>query len=94
MKAVLSKVVGGPETLVIEDIPAPELRPGWARVKVKAVVSGLKHEAANKVRVIDLAADWAPTAENLAEWAASDALPAGSFVFVPGTPIELKTIVE
>ncbi len=37
MKAVLSKVVGGPETLVIEDIPAPELRPGWARVKVKAV---------------------------------------------------------
>jgi NADPH2:quinone reductase len=37
MKAVLSKVVGGPGTLVIEDIPAPELRPGWARVKVKAV---------------------------------------------------------
>ena len=24
MKAVLSKVVGGPETLVVEDIPAPE----------------------------------------------------------------------
>lgn len=64
------------------------------RVKVKAVVSGLKHEAANKVRVIDLAADWAPTTEDIAEWVASDALPAGSFVFVPGTPIELKTIVE
>ena len=37
MKAVLSKVVGGPETLVIEDIDAPALRPGGARVQVKAV---------------------------------------------------------
>ncbi len=37
MKAVLSKVVGGPETLVLEDIPAPELRPGGALVQVKAV---------------------------------------------------------
>ena len=30
MKAVLSKVVGGPETLVVEDIPAPEAKPGHA----------------------------------------------------------------
>jgi NADPH2:quinone reductase len=37
MKAVLSKVVGGPETLVVEDIPAPEAKPGHAVVAVKAV---------------------------------------------------------
>ena len=37
MKAVLSTVVGGPETLVVEDIPAPEAKPGHAVVAVKAV---------------------------------------------------------
>ncbi|HEY9234825.1 MAG TPA: alcohol dehydrogenase catalytic domain-containing protein, partial [Phenylobacterium sp.] len=37
MKAVLSKVVGGPETLVVEDIPAPQVKPGYAVVSVKAV---------------------------------------------------------
>ncbi|ODT59250.1 MAG: NADPH:quinone oxidoreductase [Phenylobacterium sp. SCN 69-14] len=37
MKAVLSKVVGGPETLVVEDIPAPEAKPGHAVISVKAV---------------------------------------------------------
>jgi NADPH2:quinone reductase len=37
MKAVLSKVVGGPETLVVEDIPAPEVKPGYAVISVKAV---------------------------------------------------------
>ncbi len=37
MKAVLSKVTGGPETLVYEDIPAPEVRPGCAVISVKAV---------------------------------------------------------
>ena len=37
MKAVLSKVVGGPETLVVEDIPAPEAKPGYAVISVKAV---------------------------------------------------------
>ena len=37
MKAVLSKVVGGPETLVVEDIPAPETKPGHAVISVKAV---------------------------------------------------------
>jgi NADPH2:quinone reductase len=36
MKAVLSKVVGGPETLVIEELPSPEAKPGHAVVSVKA----------------------------------------------------------
>ena len=37
MKAVLSKVVGGPESLVVEDVPAPEAKPGYAVISVKAV---------------------------------------------------------
>ena len=37
MKAILSKVTGGPETLVYEDTPSPELKPGCAIVSVKAV---------------------------------------------------------
>ncbi|HEX5378660.1 MAG TPA: NADPH:quinone oxidoreductase family protein [Phenylobacterium sp.] len=37
MKAVLSKVTGGPETLVYEDIPSPEVKPGTALISVKAV---------------------------------------------------------
>ena len=36
MKAVLSKAVGGPETLVLEDVPSPTAKPGWAVVSVKA----------------------------------------------------------
>src|SRR5665213_210115 len=36
MKAVLSKAVGGPETLVLEELPAPTAKPGWAVVSVKA----------------------------------------------------------
>jgi NADPH2:quinone reductase len=36
MKAVLSKVTGGPESLVVEDIPAPEVKPGTALIDVKA----------------------------------------------------------
>jgi NADPH2:quinone reductase len=36
MKALLSKVVGGPETLVLEDLPSPEAKPGFAVVDVKA----------------------------------------------------------
>jgi len=36
MKAVLSKAVGGPETLVLEDLPSPTAKPGWAVVSVKA----------------------------------------------------------
>ena len=37
MKALLSKSVGGPETLVLEDVPSPKARPGWAVVSIKAV---------------------------------------------------------
>jgi NADPH2:quinone reductase len=37
MKALLSKAVGGPETLVLEDVPSPKARPGFAVVEVKAV---------------------------------------------------------
>jgi NADPH2:quinone reductase len=37
MKALLSKDVGGPDTLVLEDVPAPEAKPGFAVVEVKAI---------------------------------------------------------
>ena len=37
MKALLSKAVGGPDTLVLEDVPSPEAKPGHAVVSVKAV---------------------------------------------------------
>ena len=37
MRAVLSKAVGGPDTLVLEEVPTPEPGPGQARVAVKAV---------------------------------------------------------
>ena len=37
MKALLSKAVGGPDTLVLEDVPSPEAKPGFAVVSVKAV---------------------------------------------------------
>lgn len=37
MKALLSKVTGGPETLVLEDVPSPEPKAGQAVVSVKAV---------------------------------------------------------
>ena len=37
MKALLSKAVGGPDTLVLDDMPSPEAKPGWAVVSVKAV---------------------------------------------------------
>ncbi|WP_394763913.1 NADPH:quinone oxidoreductase family protein [Phenylobacterium sp.] len=37
MKALLSKVVGGPESLVLEDVPAPEATPGHAVISVKAI---------------------------------------------------------
>src|SRR5438128_2031015 len=36
MKALLSKQVGGPETLVLEDVPSPKARPGGAVISVKA----------------------------------------------------------
>lgn len=37
MKALLSKTVGGPETLVLEEIPKPEVKPAAAVIQVKAV---------------------------------------------------------
>jgi NADPH2:quinone reductase len=37
MKALLSKVVGGPETLVLEDVPNPSPAPGAVVIGVKAV---------------------------------------------------------
>ena len=37
MKALLSKAVGGPETLVLDEMPSPEAKPGQAVVSVKAV---------------------------------------------------------
>jgi NADPH2:quinone reductase len=37
MKALLSKAVGGPETLVLDELPSPEAKPGFAVVSVKAV---------------------------------------------------------
>jgi NADPH2:quinone reductase len=36
MKALLSTAVGGPATLVVQDLPSPEAGPGWAVVSVKA----------------------------------------------------------
>ncbi len=36
MKALLSKAVGGPETLVLEDVPSPTPGPGQAVIQVKA----------------------------------------------------------
>jgi NADPH2:quinone reductase len=37
MKALLSKSVGGPETLVLEDVPSPKPKPGFAVVSIKAI---------------------------------------------------------
>ncbi|MCZ4093098.1 NADPH:quinone oxidoreductase family protein [Sinorhizobium psoraleae] len=37
MKALLSKAIGGPQTLVLEDVPNPKAAPGLAVVEVKAV---------------------------------------------------------
>ena len=36
MKALLSKQAGGPETLVLEDIPEPLAGPGQVRIAVRA----------------------------------------------------------
>jgi NADPH2:quinone reductase len=36
MKALLSKVVGGPDSLVLEDVPSPEPKAGQAVVSIKA----------------------------------------------------------
>ncbi len=36
MRAMLSTEVGGPESLVLQDLPSPQAKPGWAVVEVKA----------------------------------------------------------
>jgi len=36
MKALLSKAVGGPDTLVLDELPSPEAKPGHAVISVKA----------------------------------------------------------
>lgn len=37
MKALLSKVVGGPETLVLDEMPSPEVKPGSVLLSVRAI---------------------------------------------------------
>src|ERR1700721_2402826 len=37
MKALLSKEVGGPEPVVLEDLPSPKPKPGFAVISVKAI---------------------------------------------------------
>ncbi|WP_375784880.1 NADPH:quinone oxidoreductase family protein [Bradyrhizobium sp. Pha-3] len=37
MKALLSRDAGGPETLVLEDLPSPKAKPGFAVIEVNAV---------------------------------------------------------
>ena len=49
MKALLSKAVGGPDTLVLEDVPSPDARPGFAVVSVKAV--GVNFPAVRSIEV-------------------------------------------
>ena len=44
MKALLSKAVGGPESLVLEDVPEPVAKPGQAVVAVKDSGLGVSRE--------------------------------------------------
>lgn len=41
MKAVVIKEAGGPEKLIYQDVPTPEVRPGWTLIKVKGF--GVNH---------------------------------------------------
>lgn len=41
MKAIVIHEPGGPEQLKYEDVPKPEVKPGWSLVKVKAF--GINH---------------------------------------------------
>ncbi len=41
MKAVVIKEAGGPEKLVYQDVPTPEVKPGWSLVKIKGF--GINH---------------------------------------------------
>lgn len=41
MKAIVIKEAGGPEKLLYEEVPRPEIKPGWSLVKVKGF--GINH---------------------------------------------------
>ena len=41
MKAVVIHEAGGPEKLILQDVPTPQPRPGWSLVKVKGF--GINH---------------------------------------------------
>ncbi|HIY92006.1 zinc-binding dehydrogenase [Companilactobacillus sp. HBUAS56275] len=41
MKAIVIHETGGPEVLSYEDVPTPEVKPGWSLVKIKAF--GINH---------------------------------------------------
>ncbi|QNQ82731.1 zinc-binding alcohol dehydrogenase family protein [Lactobacillus sp. PV012] len=41
MKAVVIKEAGGPEKLIYQDVPKPDLKPGWSLVKIKGF--GINH---------------------------------------------------
>ncbi len=41
MKAVVIKEAGGPEKLIYQDVPTPEVKPGWTLIKVKGF--GINH---------------------------------------------------
>lgn len=41
VKAIVIKESGGPEKLIYQDVPRPQLKPGWSLVKVKGF--GINH---------------------------------------------------
>lgn len=41
MKAIVIHHAGGPEALQLEDVPTPQVKPGWSLVKVKGF--GINH---------------------------------------------------
>jgi NADPH:quinone reductase and related Zn-dependent oxidoreductases len=48
MKAIVIHETGGPEVLSYEDVPTPEVKPGWSLVKIKAF--GINHIDCSHVR--------------------------------------------
>ena len=41
MKAIVVREAGGPEVLSYEDVPTPNVKPGWSLVKIKGF--GINH---------------------------------------------------
>lgn len=41
MKAIVIRHAGGPEQLKLEEVPTPEVKPGWSLVKIKGF--GINH---------------------------------------------------